>query len=202
METSRTEEILKATINGTSYTAPPQSRIEALLIQLNGVIGKLESPMQIKGVVDSASDLPSDAEPGWVYFVGEEGDDDYDEYVYTDVSGWERIGSANINIDSELSTTSTNPVQNSAIATALAGKADTFTIDLTPTDGSLNPVSSDGVYDALANKIDISNLVTVTNTGDVYIGSQLIRKVLTQAEYDLLDPPDPKVDYLIVPAST
>lgn len=44
--------------------------------------------------------------------------------------------------------------------------------------------------------------VTVTNTGDVYIGSQLIRKVLTQAEYDLLDPPDPKVDYLIVPAST
>ena len=47
-----------------------------------------------------------------------------------------------------------------------------------------------------------AEMATVTNTGDVYIGSQLIRKVLTQAEYDLLDPPDPKVDYLIVPAST
>lgn len=53
-----------------------------------------------------------------------------------------------------------------------------------------------------ANTADIPDAVTVTNTGDVYIGTQLIRKVLTQAEYDLLDPPDPKVDYLIVPAST
>ena len=53
-----------------------------------------------------------------------------------------------------------------------------------------------------ANTSDIPAAVTVTNTGDVYVGTQLIRKVLTQAEYDLLDPPDPKVDYLIVPAST
>ena len=58
------------------------------------------------------------------------------------------------------------------------------------------------VTDELNDKIGVSNLVSVTNTGDVYIGQQLIRKVLTQAEYDLLDPPDPKVDYLIVPAST
>ncbi len=54
-------------------------------------------------------------------------------------------------------------------------------------------------YNELKNK---PSEVQVTETGDIYIGSQLVRKVLTQAEYDLLDPPDPKVDYLIVPAST
>ena len=35
---SRNEAILQATIDGTPYTAPPQSRIEALLIQLKEVI--------------------------------------------------------------------------------------------------------------------------------------------------------------------
>lgn len=54
-------------------------------------------------------------------------------------------------------------------------------------------------YNELKNK---PSEVQVTETGDIYIGSQLVRKVITQAEYDLLDPPDPKVDYLIVPAST
>lgn len=44
------------------------------------------------------------------------------------------------------------------IAAELGAKADTFTIDPTPTDGSSNPVSSDGVYDALANKIDVSSV--------------------------------------------
>ena len=35
---SRNEAILQATIDGTEYTAPPQSRIEDLLIQLKAAI--------------------------------------------------------------------------------------------------------------------------------------------------------------------
>lgn len=35
---SRNEAILQATIDGTEYTAPPQSRIEDLLIQLKATI--------------------------------------------------------------------------------------------------------------------------------------------------------------------
>lgn len=42
--------------------------------------------------------------------------------------------------------------------------------------------------------------VRVTSNGDIYIGDQLVRKILTQAEYDLLNPPDPKVEYIIVSA--
>lgn len=49
-------------------------------------------------------------------------------------------------------------------------------------------------YDELKNK---PPEVIVTDTGDIYIGSQLVRKVLTQAEYDALSVKDPKVEYLI-----
>lgn len=48
----------------------------------------------------------------------------------------------------------------------------------------------------------LPDAVTVTQTGDMYIGAVCVRKVLTQAEYDLLDPPDERCDYKIVPATT
>lgn len=41
--------------------------------------------------------------------------------------------------------------------------------------------------------------VSVDENGNVYIGDQLIIKHLTQAEYDLLDPPDPLTTYYIHP---
>lgn len=49
----------------------------------------------------------------------------------------------------------------------------------------------------LAEKADASDLAAVNSTGDIYIGSQLVRKVLTQAEYDALETKDPKVEYLV-----
>ena len=45
---------------------------------------------------------------------------------------------------------------------------------------------------------ELNAVVTVTQTGDIYVGSQLVRKKLTQAEYDALVTKDPKVDYLII----
>lgn len=331
--------------------------------ELTAIINRLaqiDNPMLIKGVVTTVGDLPQNAEPGWVYFVGQTGDTDYDEYVYTEDDGWQHIGSAKIIVDSELSLTSANPVENRVITAALNTKlksiaaAEAFDPEVTyttgdymtldgelfrcdPINGQALPIGEnllvtyadrlkdstygyqnsrywesygnpgtitindnmyisgsipikqnttyriyesgwsayDSRYFALAiftngtngqiyaralvygdngaaasatvssssyqyvsmsmpkdealaaqysmyelsaqkfvkttianelgkkaNTADIPDAVTVTNTGDVYIGTQLIRKVLTQAEYDLLDPPDPKVDYLIVPAST
>ena len=70
-------------------------------------------------------------------------------------------------------------------------------VDSVPTQNSTNPVASGGVYTALAGK---SSVVIAAN-GDITIDGQLVRKVLTQAEYDLLDPPDEKVDYKIVAAT-
>ena len=106
METSRTEEILKATINGESYDEPPQSRIENLLLELKEVI-----------------------EQG-----GGGGGSSYT-------------------------------------------KAETDAL--------------------LALKADLNDLTTQNSNGDIFIGSQLVRKVLTQAEYDALATKDPKVEYLV-----
>ena len=43
MGQSRNEDILESIINGTEYTAPPQSRIEDLLLQLKQTIENLKS---------------------------------------------------------------------------------------------------------------------------------------------------------------
>ena len=80
------------------------------------------NPMMIKGRVNSVSDLPQVAEPGWVYFVGRSDDADLREYVYTADNEWEFLGYLSIIIDSALSTTSENPVQNKVITNALNDK--------------------------------------------------------------------------------
>lgn len=85
------------------------------------------NPMMIKGRVNSVSDLPQVAEPGWVYFVGRSDDADLREYVYTADNEWEFLGYLSIVIDSALSTTSENPVQNKVITNALNGKVNTET---------------------------------------------------------------------------
>ena len=57
-----------------------------------------------------------------------------------------------IAVDSALSGTSTNPVQNKVIKGALNEKQNILTFDDAPTDNSNNPVKSNGIYDALALK--------------------------------------------------
>lgn len=78
------------------------------------------------------------------------------------------------------------------IDTELAAKANS---------ADLATVATSGDYSDLNNTPTIPDAVTVTQTGDMYIGEVCVRKVLTQAEYDLITTPDPKVDYLIIPAS-
>ena len=73
-------------------------------------------------------------------------------------------------VDAAMSSSSTNPVQNKVVNTALAGKQDTLTFDSTPTQSSTNPVTSAGIYtdqvrqDALEAQ-DRAALVEVENKG-------------------------------------
>lgn len=112
-------------------------------------------------------------------------------------------GSSSINFAPLYSSFATYAVGEYAVVDGLLRKCITaVTVPETFDPTKWTIVNVAGELEKKANTADIPDAVTVTNTGDVYIGTQLIRKVLTQAEYDLLDPPDPKVDYLIVPAST
>lgn len=155
----RDEEILQSIINGSSYTVIPQSRIEVLLLQLKDVIENSSQPgaFVIKGRVDTYEDLllVSNPEPGWVYFVGYSTDTEFKEYVYTDQNVWEFVGYNSITVDSALSTTSENPVQNKVVTNAINGKQATLVVgtnlDDTPTQGSTNPITSGGVYTVVGN---------------------------------------------------
>lgn len=82
--------------------------------------------------------------------------------------------SANITVDSTLSTTSNNPIKNSTVATkfnsvdsAISGKQDKLTFDSAPTANSTKPVTSGGVKSALDAK---QNKLTFDSTpqGDSY----------------------------------
>lgn len=76
-----------------------------------------------------------------------------------------------ITVDSELSASSENPVQNKIIYTALGGKQDTLTFDSTPIQDSNNPVKSGGVYSALGGKQDALTTSSVADgTIDKSIG--------------------------------
>lgn len=81
----------------------------------------LSNPMHIAGRVDTYQDLPATANEGDVYLVGLVAATEKEEYVYVS-GGWEYLGSNTIEVDSALSTTSENPVQNKVITSALNDK--------------------------------------------------------------------------------
>lgn len=95
--------------------------VSSELTEIVNKLATITNPMLIKGRVDEVSDLPVDAEPGWVYFVGAEGSTEFEEYVYTENDGWQYIGVTQP-VDTELLPTSTNPVQNRVITAALDEK--------------------------------------------------------------------------------
>lgn len=77
--------------------------------------------------------------------------------------------SANITVDSTLSTTSNNPIKNSTVAakfnsvdSAISGKQDKLTFDSTPKTDSTNPVTSDGVFNAVDKVFNDSKSYTDT----------------------------------------
>ena len=121
MELSRVEQILKYFLGEADTLPQPLSRIEELLIALGELIssGAVSSPIKIKGRVDTVYDLPANAEPGWMYYVGPASASEFAEYVYLDSGEWQYTGTSNSAIDTALSTTSTNPVENRVVTEAI-----------------------------------------------------------------------------------
>lgn len=142
------------------------------------------NPMMLKGRVDSVADLANvqNPQPGWVYFVGVISAQQFAEYVYTEAHVWEFIGYNSLVIDSSMSTTSENPVQNKVITSAIDGlvsydgtnaklkktvagvTSDVMSVDATPTANSKNPVTSGGAATALATKADLSIFTPISES--------------------------------------
>lgn len=75
-------------------------------------------------------------------------------FYISDGSSWKDASTVNPPVDTGLSETSENPVQNKAVHLALKGKQDTLTFDDAPVQGSDRPVKSHGIYTALDGKLD------------------------------------------------
>lgn len=105
------------------------------------------NPIIIKGRVNTTLDLPSNAEPGWLYFVGLSTDTELKEYVYTTDNRWEFIGYNTFSIDSDLSNSSVNPVQNKVISKALNDKQ--------------NAKISNTITASVGSTYDLNNLITI-----------------------------------------
>lgn len=136
-------DILRATINGESYGEPPTSEISELLIELNQLIiagggggggttnyNGLTNKPQINGVELKNNKTLAD------------------------------LGIVIPEVDSALSGSSENPVQNRIIKGALDGKQNLLTFDSAPTAGSNNPVRSSGIKTALDLKQDVLTIDT------------------------------------------
>ena len=139
----------------------------------------LANPMTIKGRVDTVADLANvqNPQPGWVYFVGLAGATDLAEYVYIEngnSGSWQFLGYNTIVIDTELSTTSENPVQNKVITNALEGKVNTVdgkglsTEDYTTTEknklAGLSNYDDTEVRGLIATKADVSILDPISES--------------------------------------
>lgn len=200
---SRIEKILEHIIGYPVTIEQTNSRIEELLLELGEVIAHagttdyeelnnkpsingvtlsgekslsdlgITNPMLLKGRVNSVLDLPSNADVGWLYLVGLTTDENLREYVYTDLGRWEFIGFTNIVIDSSLSDTSENPVQNKVITAALGGKVDME-----------------------AGKGLSTNDYTTAEKTKLAALSQFDYDILTQTEYDNLQTKDKDVYFI------
>lgn len=95
-------------------------------------LAKITNPMIIKGTVASVSDLQNIASPeaGWIYFVGATGAKDFDEYVYTESSKWEKLGHVDIDLSKYATVDSvTSQLAGKADKTALSAYATTTDVD-------------------------------------------------------------------------
>lgn len=139
----------------------------------------LVNPMIIKGRVNTVADLANiqNPQPGWVYFVGTSGAAELEEYVYIEngnSGSWQFLGYNTIVIDTELSATSENPVQNKVITGALNGKVNTVdgkglsTEDYTTAEknklAGLSNYDDTEVRGLIATKADLSILTPISES--------------------------------------
>ena len=198
----RNAAILRATIDGTEYTDPPQSVIEELLIELKETIeaggggggttnyNGLSNKPQINGVTlqgnKALADLGINIPPVDAALDGTSENPVQNKVVKGALDGKQN----KLTFDSTPTAGSSNPVTSGGIKTALDGKQDELTFDSTPTASSDNPVTSDGIktaIDAVNNKLYSSIAgVAQNNKGSMELYSKNLNTITTSGFYNAM----------------
>lgn len=107
------------------YTkAETDAKIEEAISDIGDII-------TAKGVVPTVDDLPATGNPGEMYFVGPDDNNEYKEYTWVQPEGetgsWEQIGSTDIDLSAYATTEYVDTVDNAIKARLDALEADTHT---------------------------------------------------------------------------
>ena len=130
-------------------------------------------------------ELPEEGERGIVYLVpnGGTSPQKYDEYIWIN-GAYETLGGGgggSVTIDSEISGTSTNPVQNRVIKGALDEKANTSDLATVATSGSYNDLSNKPTIPSTASDVGAIPAPSSPATGAflVWNGSAWVAQTLS-----------------------
>lgn len=140
-------------------------------IWIKGTSNSVRVPSYNEAAATYATNLWIDTETNLLYLLNRNGEPISDGVAVP--TGGGEGGGGGITINSQLSTTSINPVQNKVITAALNLKQDILTFDSMPTAGSSNPVTSGGVAAALVGKQDtltFDNVPTANSDNPVNSG--------------------------------
>lgn len=99
----------------------------------------------------------------------------------TDKDGTTTASVTDVTVDSALSGSSTNPVQNKVVKAALDGKQGTLVFDNTPTQYSSNPVTSHGIYSKI--KL-VADEVSSNSSAIVGLQYEIVNTVVKKVDVD------------------
>lgn len=96
-----TGEVYMLNSDGDWISQKKNSDDDAIFTQADRLkLDSLTNPILLKGRVDSYGDLQKikNPETGWLYFVGEENDKSFAEYIFTESGAWEYVGDNSIDL--------------------------------------------------------------------------------------------------------
>lgn len=129
-----------------------------------------------QGIVSIVSTLPAEGQEGILYLVPDStgGNGVYTTHAWEIIRdngpdqptyGWVQMGATtfSLTVDSALSSSSENPVQNKVVKGALDLKLDASELTNSITQNGTNAVTSGAIYTALAAKLNSADVDSITN---------------------------------------
>lgn len=151
-----------------------KSKLDAKFVTAADITSAINTALATykQGIVTIVSTLPATGEEGLLYLVPDANASSSDVYstwtweTVNDTAKWVQMGATTftLTVDSSLSGTSENPVQNKVVKGALDLKLDASELTTSIAQNGTNAVTSGAIYSALALKLDAADVASIANS--------------------------------------
>lgn len=156
-----------------------KSKLDAKFVTSADVTTAINTALETykQGIVSIVSTLPAEGQEGILYLVPDAtgGNGVYTTHAWEIIQdngpdqptyGWVQMGATtfSLTVDSALSNSSENPVQNKVVKGALDLKLDASELTSSITQNGTNAVTSGAIYSALALKLNAADVDSITNS--------------------------------------